>query len=90
MNPSSATNVTLTSLPLAAREVALSPHILLISKTNSKATVHRPSYTDYINRLNRCEEEIESLEDRLARKEGSLLEAKEKIEKFKKMLDYLK
>lgn len=38
----------LASLPAAAREVALSNHILLISKTNTKATVHRPAYTDYI------------------------------------------
>src|SRR3989338_5826997 len=38
----------LASLPKAAREVALSPHILIISKTNTKSTVHRPAYTDYI------------------------------------------
>lgn len=38
----------LASLPTAAREMALSPHILIISKTNTKATVHRPAYTDYI------------------------------------------
>ncbi len=38
----------LASLPAAAREVALSPHILIISKTNAKATVHRPTFTDYI------------------------------------------
>lgn len=38
----------LASLPAAAREVALSNHLLLISKTNSKSSVHRPAYTDYI------------------------------------------
>lgn len=36
------------SLPPAARELAFSPHVLVISKTNTKATIHRPVYTDYI------------------------------------------
>lgn len=31
-----------------ARELTLSPHILLISKTNTPATVHRDAYADYI------------------------------------------
>lgn len=39
---------TLSSLPPEARSVALSRHPLIISKTNTKATVHRPVYTDYI------------------------------------------
>ncbi|MBI5447723.1 MAG: NAD-glutamate dehydrogenase, partial [Gammaproteobacteria bacterium] len=38
----------LASLPAAAREMALSPHVLIISKTNTKSTVHRPVYLDYI------------------------------------------
>lgn len=38
----------LSSLPAAARQVAMEPHVLVISKTNTKATVHRPAYTDYI------------------------------------------
>ncbi len=36
------------SLPAAARELAVAPQILVISKTNTKATIHRPVYTDYI------------------------------------------
>ena len=36
-------------LPKAAREIALSKNqILIISKTNTLSTVHRPTYTDYI------------------------------------------
>ncbi len=35
-------------LPLEARRVALSEQILIISKTNTLSTVHRPAYTDYI------------------------------------------
>ena len=35
-------------LPNEARKLALSKHILIISKTNTRATVHRHSYTDYI------------------------------------------
>lgn len=36
------------SLPIAARELLLSSQILIISKTNTRSTVHRPVYTDYI------------------------------------------
>jgi len=36
------------SLPPAARELAFAPQVLVISKTNTKATVHRSVYTDYI------------------------------------------
>ena len=36
-------------LPKAAREIALSKEqILILSKTNTLSTVHRPAYTDYI------------------------------------------
>lgn len=38
----------LSTLPTAAYELAMQPQILVISKTNTKATVHRPVYTDYI------------------------------------------
>lgn len=38
----------LSSLPPEARELALSNDILIISKTNTKSTLHRPVYTDYI------------------------------------------
>ena len=31
-----------------ARELSLSPHILIVSKTNTRSTVHRDTYTDYI------------------------------------------
>lgn len=34
------------SLPPEAKRQALSPQILIISKTNTKSTVHRPAYTD--------------------------------------------
>lgn len=48
------------SMPPAAREIALAPHVLVISKTNTKATVHRPVYTDYIGvkRFNKAGELI--------------------------------
>jgi glutamate dehydrogenase len=36
------------SLPPEARDVALSRDLLVISKTNTKSTVHRPIFTDYI------------------------------------------
>jgi len=35
-------------MPPEARKLALSKHILIISKTNTRSTVHRPTYTDYI------------------------------------------
>jgi glutamate dehydrogenase len=38
----------LSELPTAAREQALSKDILIISKTNTRSTVHRPVYTDYV------------------------------------------
>lgn len=38
----------LSSLPPEAIELAMSQQVLVISKTNTKATVHRPVYTDYI------------------------------------------
>ena len=36
------------SMAPEARELTLSPHILLISKTNTPASVHRDAYADYI------------------------------------------
>lgn len=36
------------SLPPAARDLAFAKQVLVISKTNTKSTVHRPVYTDYI------------------------------------------
>ncbi len=35
-------------LPPQARKMALSKHILIIAKTNTRSTVHRDVYTDYI------------------------------------------
>lgn len=35
-------------LPPQARKLALSKNILIIAKTNTKATVHRDTYTDYV------------------------------------------
>lgn len=35
-------------MPPQARKLALSKHILIIAKTNTKSTVHRDAYTDYI------------------------------------------
>lgn len=45
----------LSSMPPAARALAFSKRTLVISKTNTKSTVHRPVYTDYIGvkRFNR-------------------------------------
>lgn len=36
-------------LPEPARKLALSKHVLLLSKTNTRSTVHRHSYTDYVS-----------------------------------------
>jgi len=38
----------MSSMPPAARKLAFAKQILVISKTNTKSTVHRPVYTDYI------------------------------------------
>jgi len=38
----------ISALPPEARALILSSHILLVSKTNTEATVHRNAYTDYI------------------------------------------
>ncbi len=35
-------------LPPQVRRLAREPHLLVLTKANSKATVHRPSYLDYI------------------------------------------
>ena len=37
-----------TRLPRKARELARVPQLLVLTKANSRATVHRPSYLDYI------------------------------------------
>ncbi len=38
----------ITAMNPEARQLTLSPHILVMSKTNTLSTVHRDSYTDYI------------------------------------------
>ncbi len=45
---SSALTKHLANLPVRAREVLLSRQILVVAKTNTISTVHRPTYTDYI------------------------------------------
>jgi len=44
----STTAKTYADLPPQARKMALSKNILIIAKTNTKSTVHREAYTDYI------------------------------------------
>lgn len=46
LNNTSTRNLSL--MTMEAREVTLSPRILLLSKTNTLASVHRDAYTDYI------------------------------------------
>jgi len=36
------------SLPPRVRELALAPHLLILTKANSRSTVHRPAYLDYV------------------------------------------
>ncbi|GAC14807.1 NAD-glutamate dehydrogenase [Aliiglaciecola lipolytica] len=38
----------LSNLPLSAQKEALSKHPLILTKTNSRARVHRPAYMDYV------------------------------------------
>ncbi len=38
----------LSDMPPEARKLALSPHILIIAKTNTRSTVHRNGYSDYV------------------------------------------
>jgi glutamate dehydrogenase len=38
----------LSDMPLEARKLALSSHILNIKKTNTRSTIHRSGYTDYL------------------------------------------
>src|SRR3990167_2367930 len=38
----------LSEMPPEARRLALSSHILIIAKTNTKSTIHRNGYTDYV------------------------------------------
>ncbi|EKD70598.1 MAG: hypothetical protein ACD_46C00484G0016 [uncultured bacterium] len=45
---SSAASKTYADMPPQARKMALSKNILIIAKTNTKSTVHRDTYTDYI------------------------------------------
>ena len=35
-------------LPPEVRELALEPHLLNLTKANSRSTVHRPAYLDYV------------------------------------------
>src|SRR5437763_9062318 len=39
---------TFTELKPEALELARSPHLLVVTKANSRSTVHRPSYLDYV------------------------------------------
>ena len=41
-------NRVLSNLPVSAREETLSSNPLILTKTNSKARVHRPAYMDYV------------------------------------------
>jgi glutamate dehydrogenase len=43
-----ATSRAFNKLPPEVRKLALEPHILNLTKANSRATVHRPSYLDYV------------------------------------------
>lgn len=52
-----------TSLPPAARELAFAEHVLVVSKTNTKSTIHRPVYTDYIG-IKRFNEQGELIGER--------------------------
>ena len=36
-------------MPQEVREFIVSPHILIVSKTNTQSTIHRAGYTDYIS-----------------------------------------
>lgn len=45
---SGASEKSLVALPPEARQLALSPQVLVFSTTNTKARVHRPVYTEYI------------------------------------------
>ncbi|ART79338.1 NAD-glutamate dehydrogenase [Oceanisphaera avium] len=47
-NASQAQPLALSSLSPDARAAALSPHLLILTKTNHQSRVHRPSYIDYI------------------------------------------
>jgi glutamate dehydrogenase len=38
----------LTQLSPVARAIAVSPHLLVLTKANSRATVHRPAFLDYV------------------------------------------
>ena len=42
------TSTRFAALPPSVRELALDPHILVLTKANSRSTVHRPAYLDYI------------------------------------------
>ncbi|MET0973132.1 MAG: NAD-glutamate dehydrogenase domain-containing protein, partial [Thermoleophilaceae bacterium] len=43
-----ATSRAFEKLPPEVRKLALEPHLLNLTKANSRATVHRPSYLDYV------------------------------------------
>ncbi|HSO07002.1 MAG TPA: NAD-glutamate dehydrogenase [Pelomicrobium sp.] len=41
-------SVSFSTLPPEVRELARSPELLVLTKSNSRATVHRPAYLDYV------------------------------------------
>ncbi|MCW0218243.1 MAG: NAD-glutamate dehydrogenase, partial [Prosthecobacter sp.] len=47
-NLSKSSSKNISAMPPEARELTLSPHALIMFKTNTEATVHRSAYTDYI------------------------------------------
>ncbi|UCE30075.1 MAG: NAD-glutamate dehydrogenase, partial [Burkholderiales bacterium] len=48
IQPGEATSATFASLPAAIRERARKKELLIVTKSNTRATVHRPGYMDYI------------------------------------------
>ncbi|HEX2085817.1 MAG TPA: NAD-glutamate dehydrogenase [Solirubrobacteraceae bacterium] len=46
--PSHSHSTTFSELPARVRALARAPRLLILTKANSRATVHRPSYLDYI------------------------------------------
>jgi glutamate dehydrogenase len=47
-NPGDETSTSFATLPAEIRELARKPELLIITKSNSRATVHRPGYMDYV------------------------------------------
>jgi glutamate dehydrogenase len=46
--PGDETSTSFATLPAEIREQARKPELLIITKSNSRATVHRPGYMDYV------------------------------------------